>query len=259
MGGLVLCLLSPVVTGQEASSSPTFSRAVLLPAASVNLSAPAPGIIRAQPVPEGVRVTAGQVILELDSREDAARLMEAEAQSDLATAELARAEAAYHRAHELFQSNFQSQRQYDEAKAMYERAQALRKQAEAGIAGARIRLERKFVRAPFDGLLLRRFKWPGEAVDNFETVARIIDDRFLEMLFFANASQFGSVKLGEFLTVELLDGPKQGTRLQAEVVSVDPVIDPASGTFRFKLRLAPQDNVTVGLSARLLPRTEVAK
>lgn len=259
VGGLVLCLLPLTLVGQETDSSPTFSRSVLLPAASVNLSAPAPGIIRAQPVPEGARVSVGEVILELDAREDQARVKEAEAQLDLAGAELARTESAFRRAKELFESNFQSQRQYEEVKALYERAQAMRKQAEAGLDGARIKLERKSVRAPFDGLLLRRFKFPGEAVENFETVARIIDDRSLVMLLFADASQFGSVKLGESLPVELLDGPKRGTRLQAEVISVDPVIDPASGTFRFKLRLVPEENVTVGLSARLLPRSEPPK
>lgn len=259
VGGLVLCLLPLALAGQETDASPTFSRSVLLPAASVNLSAPAPGIIRSQPVPEGARVSAGEVILELDSREDQARVKEAEAQLDLAGAEVARTESAFRRAKELFESNFQSQRQYEEVTALYERAQAMRKQAEAGLDGARIKLERKSVRAPFDGLLLRRFKFPGEAVENFETVARIIDDRSLVMLLFADASQFGSVKLGESLPIELLDGPKRGTRLQAEVISVDPVIDPASGTFRFKLRLLPEENVTVGLSARLLPRSEPKK
>lgn len=256
--GLLLGPVLAVAADSAKPPAPAWARSVLLPAASVNLSAPAPGIIRAQPVPEGARVEAGQVVLELDAREEEARLKEAESQLDLAVAELARAEAAYLRAKELFESNFQSQRQYDDAKAMYERARALHKQASAGVAGAQHRLERKYVRAPFAGLLLRRFKAPGEAIENFETVARIIDDSSLEMLLFTDASQFGSIQLGQQRTIELLDGPHQGEKLTAEVVSVDPVIDPASGTFRFKLRIAPGNNVAVGLSAKLLTDTEVA-
>ena len=247
------------VFGQEPTPSSTFSRAVLLPAASVNVSASSPGIIRSQPVAEGERVKAGQLVVELDPQEEESRVKEAEGMFDATVAELARAEAAFHRAEELFHADYQSQRQFEDAKAAYERAKAQRKQAEGSLDGARIRLARKFVRAPFDGVLLRRFKVPGEAVETFEIVARILDDRYLEMLMFGDANQFGTIKLGDKLPIELLDGPKRGTRLEAEVVSVDPVIDPASGTFRFKLRLAPQENVVVGLSARLLPQTPPAK
>jgi len=145
---------------------------------------------------------------------------------------LVRAEAAFKRAEELHRADFQSQRQYEETKAMYDRAKAQRKQTDATLAGARIRLDRNFVRAPIDGLLLRRFKLPGEAVERFETIARIIDDRNLEMHMLADASQFGSIKVGDVQPIELLDGPKKGQHLNAEVVAVDPVIDPASGTFR---------------------------
>ena len=38
----------------------------------------------------------------------------------------------------------------------------------------------------------------------------------------------------------------------AEVVYVDPLIDPSSGTFRVKLEIAPTDSVSAGLAARLL-------
>ena len=254
--GLLLGTALPLVSGTPIQPTTGWSRSVLLPAASVSLSAPTPGIISAQPIPEGSRVTAGQVILELDAREEEARLQEAQAQKDLATAEAARAEAAFLRAKELFDSNFQSQRQYDDAKAAYDRGRALIKQAEAGIVAAQYRLERKTVRAPFDGLLLRRFKSPGEAIENFETVARLIDDSYLEMLMFADASRFGTIQNGQIHTIELLDGPNAGTQVEATVVSVDPVIDPASGTFRFKLRIQPGNNVAVGLSAKLIASAE---
>lgn len=250
--GLLLGICLPLVSGEPVQPTSSWARSVLLPAASVNLSAPTPGIISAQPIPEGSRVTAGQIILELDAREEEARLQEAQAQKDLATAEAARAEAAFLRAKELFDSNFQSQRQYDDAKAAYDRGRALIKQAEAGIVAAQYRLDRKTVRAPFDGLLLRRFKAPGEAIENFETVARLIDDSYLEMLLFADASRFGTVQIGQTHMIELLDGPDAGTQVSAEVVSVDPVIDPASGTFRFKLRVPNGNKVAVGLSARLI-------
>jgi RND family efflux transporter MFP subunit len=256
---LALGTMMVPVSGQEAAPSSTFSRSVLLPAASVNVSASSPGIIYAQPVAEGTRVKAGQLVVELDPQEEEARLKEAEGMFDATTAELTRAEAAFHRAEELFHADYQSQRQFEEAKAVYERAKAQRKQAEGALDGARLRLERKFVRAPFDGVLLRRFKMPGEAVETFEIVARILDDRYLEMLMFADANQFGTIKLGDKLPIELLDGPKRGTQLEAEVASVDPMIDPASGTFRFKLRITPQENVIVGLSARLLPRPAPTK
>ena len=52
-----------------------------------------------------------------------------------------------------------------------------------------------------------------------------------------------------------MDGPSRGAQALAQVIFIDPIIDPATGTFRIKLEVVPTEVFAPGLAARLLLET----
>lgn len=111
--------------------------ATLAPVEGVTLGADADGTLARIAVENGAVVKAGDLLVEFDTTVERAQLSSSEAR--LAITRLDRDRAA-----ELRQKNTNSQAELDQA-------DALLKQAEADVAALRAQLEKKIVRAPFDG------------------------------------------------------------------------------------------------------------
>jgi membrane fusion protein, multidrug efflux system len=105
----------------------------------VTVSADLPGIVDRITFESGATVRAGDVLVQLDTRQEQAQLAAAEAQRDLARLN-------YERMQALIGEDAVSRAEYD-------RAAAEHKQAEAKIGEIRAMIERKTIRAPFNGLL----------------------------------------------------------------------------------------------------------
>ena len=227
-------------------------RSVLLPREDIKLSAASAGIIKRYHVKEGQRVIAGEVILELDSREEEAAVNQAEAILDGAAAELEKVRKDTKRVEKLYHDNIQSERQYEESVYLLAKAESQYKQSQATLETAKIRLEKKKIKSPIDGIFLKKYMSVGESVERLETVARVLDDSRLELVVYCGSHFFGTLHADTTLNIEILDGPSRGELTTAEVVYVDPLIDPSSGTFRVKLEISPSANISAGLAARLL-------
>src|SRR5262245_31651639 len=104
----------------------------------VTLAADLPGVVRAIHFESGQHVGAGVVLVELDTRQEAAQLQAAEAQRDLDKINRDRAE-------KLLARQVISQTEFDQADAQY-------KQAEAQVATVKATIDRKKIRAPFAGV-----------------------------------------------------------------------------------------------------------
>ncbi len=227
-------------------------RSVLLPREDIKLSAASAGIIKNYHIEEGQRVKAGEVILELDAREENAAVNHAQALLEGAAAELERARKNMARVEKLFKDNIQSEKEYEETVYYLAKAESQYKQTQATVETAAIRLEKMKIKSPIDGLFFKKYKSVGESVERLETVARVLDESRLELVVYCGSHLFGSLHSDTTLQIELLDGPSRGEQASAEVVYVDPLIDPSSGTFRVKLEIAPSNSVSAGLAARLL-------
>lgn len=227
-------------------------RSVLLPREDIKLSAASAGIIKSYRVEEGQRVISGEVILELDAREEEAAVNQSEAILDGAVAELEKARKDMERAEKLYNDNIQSEREYEESVYLLAKAESQYKQAQATLETTQIRLEKKKIKSPIAGIFLKKYKSVGESVERLETVARVLDDTRLELVVYCGSHLFGSLHANTTLNIEILDGPSRGEQATAEVVYVDPLIDPSSGTFRVKLEISPSESVSAGLAARLL-------
>jgi HlyD family secretion protein len=142
---------------------------------TIQVAARAPGIVREVDVHEGDRVTKGEVLARQE--DDQARLAAQSARADLAQAQaqvaaidvqIATARREYARLEKLIASNFVARQQLDQAQDAIHAADAQMSLQRAAIASAQARLaqalynqELTVIRAPANGLILRRYANPG--------------------------------------------------------------------------------------------------
>ncbi|GAB4268656.1 MAG: hypothetical protein Tsb0018_00490 [Opitutales bacterium] len=256
----VFCFLGKALISAEEDVLAPFStitrgsfRSVLIPKYDIRLSSQSEGVVSTYDKQEGDKVNPGDVILSLDSRLEEAELGRAEAVLKAAEAEKIRAQKDFKRVESLFRENIASDKQFNEVVFLQAQAESHYLEAVEAVEMARIRLDQRYVRSPIAGIFFKKSKEIGESVGRYEVVARVVDVSSLEMVLFLGPDYFGKFSPDDSVTVELLDGPGRGKTVIASVDSVDSLIDPASGTFRVKLKLESSATVTSGIAARLLP------
>jgi RND family efflux transporter MFP subunit len=227
-------------------------RSVLRPAIDVPLSSRAAGIVDKLHVPEGSTVKVGQPIITLDADQERAEVAQAEASLRGARAEMERAKAEFDRIGRLHTDNISSDKQFLDAKAQSALAESRHDQAVAALELAKVRLANRSVVSPIDGIFLKTNKLVGEAVERYETVARIVDITKLEMVVFCDAKFFSRFRTGQKVEIRVFKTAEEQPIITGVIFHTDPIIDPSSGTFRVKIQIDPSENAAAGLSAILI-------
>ncbi len=203
-------------------------------------------------VSEGERVKKGAALAEIDNRDYAARF-------DEVSAEKKEAQARYDRAKELFANDSISQQDLDVDRRSYEVAVARLKTAQKAV-------EDTILRAPFDGIVAKRY------VDNFEQVRAKQDVIFFhaetglevqidvpERLVRAygsgpaakpdDAEEHATSRFSPLVEVEGLKEP-----LKAEFSEIATAADPVTRTFEIKLGFAAPEGATIlpGMTAKVV-------
>ena len=209
---------SSPVSDSVAESDPSFET-VLAPLHDVEIFARLDGEVMAIPVEEGQRVTAGGELARLDDRERHAVLEERDA-------EATRAESAWARAERLHSDKMISDEQFIDARSQWQIAKAKRDQAA-------IDYERCTVRAPFAGIVALRRVQLGQLVKQGDPMFRISNPDWLRAELLLPEAYLGQVRAGQ--PVSLI--PVSGQGAVARVTRVNPLVDPASGTFRVVIDL----------------------
>ena len=213
------------------------------------------GVVQRVFVGVGQRVYPGQVLLHLDTAIAAAEV--AGARADLASgrAELEDAETTFRRLQELSRTSAVPDQQVDEARY---RVRAVTARVEALDARARLaegRLALSFLRAPFDGVIVRIDLEPGEVVSQFGSQAgsggvEIADVSEIWVRVDVPETRIAGVGLGDPATVEV-DALRDQV-LDAVVVQIAPVADRQSNTVEVAVRvLDPPRLLRPDLSARV--------
>lgn len=227
-------------------------RSVIAPREDVRLSTPVDGVIMEYYKKEGDAVVKGEAIVRLDDRLEKAEVERTEAMVLAANAELERAQKDFDRVMTLHGEKIASDKQKEEATYQLETAKSHAIQGQAAHDAAEVQLSYKTISSPIDGIFFKKNKSVGESVNRLEVVARVLDDKQLEMVLYCGPQLFGKFQVGQEVKVKLLDGPNKGMIVSAIVLSTDSVIDAASGTFRVKLDLNPSEYVVAGLAGMLV-------
>ena len=193
----------------------------LVAASQVSVTSEIAGELRDLRVEEGDRVEAGQVIAQIVNED--VRIAIDEAQQAVR-----RAESEVEALRPLFEAGYLARRTFDEAVFQLQSAEtSLRRARQTG--GAQT------VRAPVDGVVIRRTAERGELMVPNQTLVEIAEVDRLEAVIAVPERELVSLREGQ---VGELRVPALGTHVvTARVSRLDPVVDPQTGTIRVRLAL----------------------
>lgn len=221
---LLFTLLAGAFALSPARAADDFA-GLLQPSRLVEIGSQVSGIIDSVTVERGDRVAAEQVLVQLKAGLERVVVDRARAQLEFAVRRAGRNE-------ELFQRELISEHEEDELETEVRLARLVLAEAEE-------KLAMRMIQSPVDGVVVERFRSPGEQVGQGPvlTIARI-DPLNVEVI--VPLELFGSISRGMEAVVRP-EAPVGGT-YTARVVIVDQVIDAASGTFGVRLELPNADH-----------------
>jgi membrane fusion protein, heavy metal efflux system len=213
-----------------------------------DIGSPVTGIVGQINVDIGDAVRQGQPLVVLRSEVEAAGEKSAKTRWSIdadirsAQASLLLANQRFTRATGLLSEGFVSPQAVEQARAEQEvaaqrvaQSKGQREVLATDLNVVRAQVEQRTVRAPFDGVIVERFRHPGERVED-RPVLRLATLNPLRVDLVVPAARFGQFKLRDRIAVQPeLPGVAAAN---AEVTHVDRVIDAASNTYRVRLSLA---------------------
>jgi membrane fusion protein (multidrug efflux system) len=222
-----------------------FSVGTIAPARGVTVSNDAPGVVTAIKFQSGQTVRRGQILVELDSRVERAELASLQAQAGLARVSAGRTRA-------LFKDDAVPKAQLDNAESALQ-------SASANAAALQAQIDRKIVRAPFDGRLgirlvnLGQYLNPGTAITSLQSS----DQNYVD--FALPQQQLKQIAVG---TVVRINEGLPGPRAEAAIAAIDPTLDPVTRSGRVRAAVRKMDGVLspgmfVNVSVVLPDRREV--
>ena len=175
----------------------------------VTVSADLPGTVYKINFESGQQVKAGDVLVELDTRQERAQLAAAEAAYELA-------KITYGRQQQLVKEGVVARTEYDNALAQ-------QKSTEANVGEIKATIERKMIRAPFSGILglrqvnLGQYLAAGQAIVSLQSLNPIYVN------FGVPQQTTPQLKIGRTLRITSDDLP--GVEFSGRVTAVDSVVD----------------------------------
>ena len=198
----------------------------------VMVSADLPGSVARINFDSGKTVRAGDILVELDTRQERAQLAALEAQRDLAKVNFARME-------QLVKQGVISRMEYDQATAQ-------QRQTEANVGEIRATIERKTIRAPFSGTLGIRKVNLGQYLSAGSPVVQLQDLNPIYVNFGLPQQALGQVRVGRSLRVTSDD--LAGKVFTGRVTALDSVVDESTRNVQVQATLAnPQGKLQPGM------------
>ncbi|MCK4537282.1 MAG: efflux RND transporter periplasmic adaptor subunit [Candidatus Krumholzibacteria bacterium] len=130
----------------------------------VEMKSKASGMIMELPIEEGDFVRKGDLIARLDQKDELAAVNQAQADVDIARAELKQATRSFDRREQLFKQNYISEEENDQIELGLAIARGKLIQAETVLDRASERLAEATVRAPIDGVILQKYVEEGQII-----------------------------------------------------------------------------------------------
>jgi RND family efflux transporter MFP subunit len=196
---------------------------------------------------EGQRIKKNEVLIKLDADILKKRLLATTANYEQVLSELEIARIEFERRGKLFKTKAISEQSYDENRF---RVKGIEKHAEslnAEVERIEIELQKKTIRAPFDGIVVKRQVDRGEWLDEGATVAILAKDDVIDIV--ADVSE-------EFIPFIQVGMPVKATinrnEISGSVMAVVPRGDVATRTFPVKIRTPNTLALIEGMSARVV-------
>ncbi len=224
--------VTSVVVKREVWPSTTAVIGTIEAVRGVMVSADLPGSVARINFDSGKSVRAGEVLVELDTRQERAQLAALEAQRDLAKVNFGRME-------QLVKQGVISRMEYDQATAQ-------QRQTEANVGEIRATIERKTIRAPFSGTLGIRKVNLGQYLSAGSPVVQLQALNPIYVNFGLPQQVLGQVRVGRNLRVTSDD--LGGKSFTGRVTALDSVVDEATRNVQVQATLAnPEGKLQPGM------------
>lgn len=229
----------------------------------VDVTAQREGIVSQVLAETGLSVKAGRILATLDNRQltvdlEAARAKTRSVEFDLKNweAEAKVLDADYDRAQKLWDAQVIPKEQLEHAKYKAEsdqwdvkRVQALLVNAQNTERSLALELEKTQIRAPFDGVVARRYVRVGESVIRDQKLFWVTATAPLRVRVTLPGGFIGQIKPGSTVSVFSSEST-QPTEYHARVLEVSPVVDPSSDTIEVLAQLfGPAPGLRPGMRA----------
>ncbi len=188
-----------------------------------NLAFEIPGRIASLPHRQGSPVSAGDVIASLDDASLQARRRATGAELQRAQAELELARLKAERQKELRATGAVSKEAFDETRLSARALEAQVDAVSAQLASIDIDLGKSRLVAPYDGVIADHYVHEGAVINPGTPVVRLLETGKREAHVGVAAARARGLRSGERYTLAL-----QGSRIEAELLSVRPDVDPVT-------------------------------
>jgi RND family efflux transporter MFP subunit len=205
------------------------------------------GLVEAVRFEEGQRVQEQQILVELGSELLQKRRQAAISSYEQILSELQIARIDLKRREKLFKKKSISEQSYDENRfrviGLEKRAAALKAEVEQ----FEIELKKKIIRAPFDGVVIKRHVDRGEWISEGDTVAVIGKDDTIDII--ADVPE----RYIQYIKKDMrVNATANGNNLRGTVIAIVPRGDVATRTFPVKIRTDNEYALIEGMSARVI-------
>jgi membrane fusion protein (multidrug efflux system) len=217
--------VTTIVAAQETWPSTLDAIGTVAAVQGVTVSADLPGTVDRIGFDSGRPVREGEVLVQLDTRQERAQLAAVEADRELARLNFERMQG-------LLNERVISQ-------AEYERATAGQKQTEARVGEIRAAIDRKTIRAPFAGILGIRQVNLGQYLAGGDPIVSLQSLNPIYANFGVPQQQAGHVRIGR--TVRITAGDVAGVAFVGRVTAIDSTVNEATRNIQVQATLANGD------------------
>ena len=220
------------------------------PGGDLIVTAPDSARIAEMPKAEGDRVREGDLLVRFEIPTLTAGAASARAGIEQAMARLENAKAAADRVEGLFQRGVAARKEVEDAQRELRDASAALLQAQSASAAAQALAARTTVRAPFDGVIAKRWHNPGDIVQagSGDPILRLINPSRLEITAAAPVGILASITVNAPARIM---NPAGGEPIEAVVIARPAAVEAGSVSAPVRLRPAAATGLTVGLPVQV--------
>jgi len=236
------------------------------PIVSSTIGLTVPGRIDSIWVSEGQMVRKGDIILNLNKEDEEIQVAMTkliyENKADLLSAKIKKEiyEKDYFATKKLFETStsvseeqvWEKELQYKSALSDYEKILMTEEKEKLEYEMALVQLEKRILRAPYDGEIVRIYKNKSENVQALEDLVDIADVRFCRMTVYIGVAQAAKLKKDQVVQLKL-NGAKQKRNRKGTIEFISPVVDRSSMLRTVKILFNNEDkSIEPGVTGEII-------
>ena len=242
----ILFMISGIALAQQSVTLPSpTSTGVVVPDRTVTLAAKIVGRVVAVNAEEGDRVAAGDVMVDIADAELRANLSAAGARLRMEELNWAHQEKLAERVRSLREQATVSAEKLDDANFKVAAAEQAVANAKAEVARATAMLDETKIRAPFDGVIIRKNVEAGDVTSPGEPLLVLEDHSTLRFRTSVKEQDIPRIEKGQTITVTI--DALDDLALDATISKIVPSGDPSTHEFLVEAALPAQDKLYPGM------------